>query len=250
MRRRSRRRRNDPGKAETGRGGFSGPGRIEIQGEVKDMQDLGETKAAGDEAENGDVIGRKYLTFRTDNELFGIPIADVVQIIGIQEITPLPDFPKYVKGVINLRGNIIPVIDIRLRFGKPAIPYNEGTCIVVTRMEDACMGFIVDSVDEVTDLESDGISAPPKVSSDTTNKYLTGIGRIGERVVLLLDVGKILTESERKDVCGTAGQTAKPVSGEAKAGKTAAESKAAPGEKDAGGKIASLKKAEEPTAGE
>ena len=146
----------------------------------------------------------KYLTFWTDSELYGIPISDVVQIISMQGITPLPDFPAYAKGVINLRGNIIPVIDIRIRFRKPETEYSDSTCIIVTSIEDAYMGFIVDSVDEVTDLDEDGISPSPKVSKDITNRYLTGIGQIGEKVVLLLDVAKILSENELEDVHETA----------------------------------------------
>jgi purine-binding chemotaxis protein CheW len=149
----------------------------------------------------------KYLTFWTDDELFAIPISDVVQIISMQGITALPDFPDYTKGVINLRGNIIPVIDIRIRFGKPEIKYNESTCIIVTNMEDSYMGFIVDAVDEVTDIDEDTISPPPKVSKDITNRYLTGIGQIGEKVVLLLDISKILSEDELTEVTETAAQS-------------------------------------------
>lgn len=148
----------------------------------------------------------KYLTFWTDGELFGLPISDVVQIISMQGITPLPDFPDYAKGVINLRGNIIPVIDIRVRFGKPEAEYNENTCIIVTSIEDSYMGFIVDAVDEVTDLDEDSISPPPKVSKDITNRYLTGIGQIEDKVVLLLDVAKILSENELTEVHETAAQ--------------------------------------------
>lgn len=171
------------------------------------MQDSAEAKTNnGEEMEAESGLDQKYLTFWTDSELFGIPISDVVQIISIQEITPLPDFPDYAKGVINLRGNIIPVIDIRIRFGKPEIAYNESTCIIVTRIEDTYMGFIVDSVDEVTDIEDDNITDAPKVSQDVTNKYLTGIGRLGDRVVLLLDVGKILSEKEYRQVRETADQ--------------------------------------------
>lgn len=148
----------------------------------------------------------KYLTFWTDGELFGVPISDVVQIISMQGITPLPDFPDYAKGVINLRGNIIPVIDIRVRFGKPEAEYNENTCIIVTSIEDSYMGFIVDAVDEVTDLDEDNVSPAPKVSKDITNRYLTGIGQIGDKVVLLLDVTKILSENEFTEVHETAAQ--------------------------------------------
>ncbi|HEX3037509.1 MAG TPA: chemotaxis protein CheW [Oscillospiraceae bacterium] len=142
----------------------------------------------------------KYLTFWTDHQLFGVPISDVVQIIGIQEITPIPELPNYAKGVIDLRGSIIPVIDVRIRFGKEETKYDERTCIIVTNIENAHIGFIVDAVDEVTNIDDDAISPPPKVSHDSTNAYLTGISKVENRVVLLLDTGKILTESEFEQV--------------------------------------------------
>jgi purine-binding chemotaxis protein CheW len=155
-----------------------------------------------EESENNDMKG-KYLTFWTDGQLFGVPISDVVQIIGMQEITPIPDSPAYAKGVINLRGFIIPLIDVRLRFGKPEAEYNERTCIVVTSLEENYIGFIVDSVNEVATIDDDNISPPPKVvSSDRTNAYLTGVGKIGEKVVLLLDTNKILNADEIEQVTG------------------------------------------------
>ena len=204
--------------------------------------------------ENDSGLNQKYLTFWTDNELFGIPITDVVQIISIQEITSLPDFPEYVKGIINLRGNIIPAIDIRIRFGKPEIGYNENTCIIVTRIEDTYMGFIVDSVDEVTDIEDDDITPAPKVSQNVTNKYLTGIGQIGEKVVLLLDVSKILTENEYKSVRETTAHTSEQTlsgdSGSAKDEKAAKsdDDKPAPEQKPSGGNVTPIaaKRAEKP----
>lgn len=146
----------------------------------------------------------KHLTFWTDKELFGIPISDVVQIISMQEITPLPDFPEYAKGVINLRGNIIPVIDMRLRLKKPEAEYDDNTCIIVTSIEDTFIGFIVDTVDEVVDISSDRISPTPKVSKEVTNRYLTGIGQVGDKVVLLLDLSKILSRDEFMEVAQTA----------------------------------------------
>ena len=148
----------------------------------------------------------KFLTFLTDGELFGIPISDVVQIIGMQEITPLPDFPDYAKGVINLRGNIIPVVDMRIRLKKPEIAYNENTCIIVTSIGDTYMGFIVDSVDEVANIGGDDISPAPVVSDRISNRYLTGIGQIDKKVVLLLDLSKILTQSEFQQVTQTVEQ--------------------------------------------
>lgn len=148
----------------------------------------------------------KYLTFWTEGELFGIPISDVVQIISMQQITPLPDFPAYAKGVINLRGNIIPVIDMRLRLHKPEAKYNESTCIIVTNIHDVFIGFIVDTVDEVADIDSDHISPAPKMSHGNVNRYLTGIGQRDEKVILLLDFSKILSEDEFAEVAQTAAE--------------------------------------------
>jgi purine-binding chemotaxis protein CheW len=147
-----------------------------------------------------DEMKGKYLTFWTDRQLFGVPIADVVQIIGIQEITPIPDSPAYAKGVINLRGSIIPVIDVRIRFNKPEEKYNERTCIIVTKIDENFIGFIVDSVDEVTTISDENISPAPRVSKDRTNAYLNGIGKVENKVVLLLDTSKILNDEEIQEV--------------------------------------------------
>lgn len=148
------------------------------------------------DVDDNEELDKQYLTFWTDKQLFGVKIANVVQIISIQEITPIPDAPDYAKGVINLRGSIIPVIDVRIRFGKPEAPYGEHTCIIVTNLEDTYIGFIVDLVDEVTTIEDDQISPPPKVSKDRCNPYLIGIGKVDEKVVMLIDTAKILTENE------------------------------------------------------
>lgn len=163
------------------------------------MNRIAETAVQEDEMSSNEMKG-KFLTFLTDGQLFGIPIADVVQIIGIQEITPIPNSPTYAKGVINLRGSIIPVIDIRVRFGKSESVYGERTCIIVTQLEETLIGFIVDSVDEVTTIEDDNISPPPVVSKDRTNAYLAGIGKLENKVVLLLNTEKILSEAEIEKV--------------------------------------------------
>lgn len=134
----------------------------------------------------------KYLTFWTDKQLFGIPIADVVQIVGMQEITEVPEYPAYAKGVINQRGSIIPIIDIRLRFGKPEKEYDDRTCIIITNIGGVLIGFIVDNVNEVSTIEDDEISMPPKISSGGENAYITGIGKKDDQVILLLDTQKIL----------------------------------------------------------
>ncbi|WMJ78582.1 MULTISPECIES: chemotaxis protein CheW [unclassified Sedimentibacter] len=145
---------------------------------------------------NEETLKNKYLTFYTENQLFGIAIADVVQIVGMQEITAVPEFPSYAKGVINLRGTIIPIIDVRLRLKKQEIEYNERTCIIVTGINGAYIGFIVDSVNEVANIYLDNISEPPNMGSDYTNKYITGIAKLDNNIVLLIDLKKILDEKE------------------------------------------------------
>lgn len=134
----------------------------------------------------------KFLTFWTDSQLFGISIANVEQIIGMQEVTEIPEFPHYAKGIINLRGNVIPVIDVRLRLNKVEVAYNERTCIIVTNINDAFVGFIVDEVNEVVDIDKASISPPPKVSMDDINSYLTGVAKLESGVVLIVDSAKIL----------------------------------------------------------
>ena len=136
----------------------------------------------------------KYLTFWTDRQLFGIPIRDVGQIVGMQEITELPYFPTYVKGIINLRGSIIPLIDVRLRFGKPEMNYTERTCVIVTSICKKEIGFIVDAVNEVAAISEEQIAPPPKVSDDCPNNtYLTGVAKQEGKIVLLVDAAKILS---------------------------------------------------------
>lgn len=143
-----------------------------------------------------DTLKNKYLTFYTEHQLFGIPIADVVQIVGVQEITKVPEFPDYAKGVINLRGTIIPIIDVRLRLKKEEKQYDERTCIIVTSINGSYIGFIVDSVDEVAKISEGNISNPPKMGSDYTSKYITGIAKMENKIVLLMDLKKMLNEKE------------------------------------------------------
>lgn len=136
----------------------------------------------------------KYLTFWTDKQLFGVSIAHVIQIVAMQEVTKIPEYPYYAKGIINLRGNIIPVIDVRLRFNKEEAPYSERTCIIVTNINNKSIGFIVDAVDSVTYIANENISPPPRMASDISGTYLTGLAKVENRVVLLLDTSKILKE--------------------------------------------------------
>lgn len=138
----------------------------------------------------------KYLTFPLGNEVFGVEIKYVTEIIGIQAITYVPEVPSYVKGIINLRGKIIPVIDIRLKFRKPAVQYDDRTCIIVIDIKDTSIGFIVDCVSEVIDISDDNIVPPPSYKAGFQNKFIKGIGKVGNSIKLLLDCEKIISDDE------------------------------------------------------
>ena len=142
----------------------------------------------------------KYLTFYTDKQLFGISIKKVVQIVGMQEISAVPDFPSYAKGIINLRGAIIPIIDVRLRLHKPEAEYNEKTCIVIINVDENYLGLIVDTVDEVAEITVENISPPPYVSSDYTNAFLTGIAKLNGKIILLVDTDRMLNRNELQQI--------------------------------------------------
>jgi purine-binding chemotaxis protein CheW len=138
----------------------------------------------------------KYLTFLIGKEEYGFEIKYVTEIIGIQEITEIPELPDYLKGIINLRGKIIPVMDVRLRFKKPPCEYNDRTCIVVIDIQAISIGLIVDHVSEVVKIDADQIVLPPTVKTGFHNRYIKGIGKVGSAVKLLLDCGKILNDDE------------------------------------------------------
>lgn len=144
----------------------------------------------------------KWLTFRLDGQLYGASILHTEQIISMMPITAMPEYPDYAKGVIELRGMIVPLIDLRMRFGKKETAYNEQTCIITARVDDDLIGFIVDEVDAVIDIDAQWISPPPIVSGNGTASYLKGIARVpaeaGDRdkIVLLLDVTGILQRDE------------------------------------------------------
>lgn len=143
-----------------------------------------------------DTMEGKYLIFRIGDEEYGIAIRHVNDIIGIQRITELPDMPDYVKGVINLRGKVIPVIDVRLRFELEEREYNERTCIVNVSIRDTAVGLIVDSVSEVISMSANQLSPPPKIQKTTGSRFISGLGKVGEDVKIILDISRLLFEEE------------------------------------------------------
>lgn len=152
----------------------------------------------------------KFLTFMLDDEYYGIPILKVKEIIGMMTITQVPRMPEFMKGVINLRGKIIPVMDLRIKFGMDKMSYHDRTCIIVVEMETGTdrklTGVVVDSVSEVMDISPENIEPPPAYNGASVDQeFLTGLGKVKERVVMLLDTDKILTATEIKALVGVEG---------------------------------------------
>jgi len=141
----------------------------------------------------------RYLTFMIGEECYGIEIRYVTEIIGIQAITAIPELPEYVRGIINLRGKIIPVMDVRIRFKKEAREYNDRTCVIVIDIRELSIGLIVDSVAEVLTIAEQDIVDPPQVHR-MNNRYIRKIGKAGNAVKLLLDCEKLLSENELEDI--------------------------------------------------
>lgn len=138
----------------------------------------------------------RFLTFSMGKESYGIEIQYVTEIIGIQTITQVPELPDYIKGIINLRGKIIPVMDVALQFKKEPRDYNDRTCVVVIDISDLSIGLIVDSVSEVVTIPDQDIVAPPQMNRGTNNRYIKNVGKVGNDVKLLLDCEKLLSEDE------------------------------------------------------
>ncbi|HCM25411.1 MAG: chemotaxis protein CheW [Treponema sp. GWB1_62_6] len=148
-----------------------------------------------------DTQANKYLCFRIDTESYGIEIRHVIEIVEVQRISEVPDLPPYVKGVINLRGKVIPVVDLRLRFGMSERVYDDRTCIVVSEIEGVTLGFLVDTVEEVLEIpESQVEPAPCFKSVSGQERYIAGMGKVGTAVKILLDVEKLVMDEDVRSV--------------------------------------------------
>lgn len=154
-------------------------------------QQSGDKKLAADNS----VLG-KVMTFHIGEQVYGIEIQFVTEIIEMQHITKVPHVPSYIKGIINVRSKVVPIVDIRTRFGKPEIPYTSRTCIIILELGDIAVGIIVDSVADVEDIHTGDISATPENKSVNTNYFIQYMIRSGDDVKLILDVSKLLDEQE------------------------------------------------------
>ena len=134
----------------------------------------------------------KYLTFSLGKEDYGLEILKVREIIGLMNITAVPQVPAYVKGIINLRGKVIPVIDLRLKFGMAVIDTTAETCIIVINLNDVLIGIVIDKVNEVVDIKQENIESAPNFGSDVHTEYILGIGKVHDSAKILLNINRVL----------------------------------------------------------
>ncbi|MDX1776261.1 MAG: chemotaxis protein CheW [Desulfobulbales bacterium] len=142
----------------------------------------------------------KYLTFQIAREQYGIEICHITEIIGIQTITELPEMPDFIKGVINLRGRVVPAMDVRARFNLPHREYDARTCIIVVEINATSVGLIVDQVMEVIDIPAESIEPPPKAAAKNGSNFLQGVGKVENEVKIILNVSRLLFDKELEEL--------------------------------------------------
>lgn len=147
----------------------------------------------------------QYLTFYLQGEMFGLNIRPIKEISEYGKITPVPMMPEYVRGVVNLRGNVVPVIDLPVRFGWDPSPLNKRTCIVIVELTSQQnrvteMGIVIDSVSEVLDIAGSDIGAPPSFGAKVRTDFISGMGKAGEDFIVLLNADKVLSVEELADL--------------------------------------------------
>ena len=133
-----------------------------------------------------------YLTFSVADEEYAVSISYVTEIVGLQKMVEVPDVPEYIKGVINLRGKVIPIMDVRLRFGLPEIDYYDRTCIIVLEVDEVFTGLVVDAVSEVVEIAPENITPPPSFRKDAGESVISGMGKRDQKVSIILDVNRLL----------------------------------------------------------
>lgn len=150
--------------------------------------------------ENNDDTIIQWVTFHLENEKYGIKVMQVQEVLRLTEIAPVPGAPHYVLGIINLRGNVVTVIDTRRRFGLPDAESDDETRIVIIEADNNVVGILVDSVAEVVDLKSSEIETAPNVGNDESSKYIQGVSSRDDELLILVDVNKLLSDEEWQEV--------------------------------------------------
>ena len=158
------------------------------------MTELLEKAEEDTEFEEEDSQLDKYLTFQIGKEVFGIEIKHVTEIVGIQVITEIPDMPEFIRGVINLRGRVIPIVDVRLRFHMPFRDYDDRTCVIVVTHDEHAVGLVVDTVNEVAVIPEQDRCPPPRAGGACSGRFVQAMGKVGDKVKILLDLQKLLDD--------------------------------------------------------
>ncbi len=138
----------------------------------------------------------KFLTFVLGDEIYGIEILKAREIIGLMDITTVPQTPDYMKGVVNLRGKVIPVIDLRMKFSMQEEEHTQETCVIVVEVNGTSIGLIVDSVSEVSDINGAEIEDAPNFGQGIDTDFIMGLGKVKEKIIILLDIDAVLSTSE------------------------------------------------------
>ncbi len=141
----------------------------------------------------------QFLTFNLGEELYGVDILRVQEIKGYTAVTKIPNTPPHIKGVLNLRGTIVPIVELRTKFGMPTIDYTAFTVIIVVVVRDKVMGLVVDAVSDVLNIDKKDIQSPPQFGVKVDVSFLNGIGKSGDKLVALLDIDRMLSEGEAQD---------------------------------------------------
>lgn len=143
--------------------------------------------------------GNQFLTFNLGEELYGVDILRVQEIKGYTAVTKIPNTPSHIKGVLNLRGTIVPIIELRTKFNMPTIDYTAFTVIIVVVVRDKVMGLVVDAVSDVLNIDKKDIQPPPQFGAKVDVSFLNGIGKSNDKLVALLDMDRLLLDDEMQD---------------------------------------------------
>jgi purine-binding chemotaxis protein CheW len=151
---------------------------------------------ANDKTATANATGGEFLTFRLGNEEYGMDILKVQEIRGYDAVTAIANTPEFIKGVINLRGIIVPIIDLRIKFKLGKVEYDQFTVVIILNLESRVVGIVVDSVSDVLSLTPEQIKAAPMLSAALDTRYIMGLGTVDERMLILVDIEKLMNSQE------------------------------------------------------
>jgi purine-binding chemotaxis protein CheW len=159
------------------------------------------TQAATGEVQAGGMVlagqgGNEFLTFTLGSEEYGIDILKVQEIRGYEAVTKIANTPDFIKGVVNLRGTIVPIVDLRIKFNLGSVEYNQFTVVIILNVKGRVVGIVVDSVSDVIALTADQIRQPPEFAGELDSDYITGLGTLAERMLILVDIEKLMTSRD------------------------------------------------------